>query len=237
LRRDTLLFARDPTQWGQLFILAALVIIYLANIRYMPTEIAPFRIAVAYWNLATLGLIVASVAGRFAFTAVGAEGAAFFASRALPFGAGPYVWAKFLFTAVPLTLLAGGTLFFSNRFLGVEGAALFYMLFVAVCSSLALSALALAAGCVAPVFDSRNPAKAVMSPWGLVYMVVAMGYVASLLATSARPVYRYYTSLLSGGPPPDYLRPALIVGLGSLAVLLLSLAFAWERLRRLEPGS
>ena len=32
--------------------------IYLANVRYMPTEIAPFRVAVAYWNLATLGLIV-----------------------------------------------------------------------------------------------------------------------------------------------------------------------------------
>ncbi|MEJ2422280.1 MAG: hypothetical protein P8018_11380, partial [Acidobacteriota bacterium] len=66
LRRDTLLFMRDPTQWGQLFILAALMVIYLFNVRYLPTGIAPFRIAVSYWNLATLGLIVASVAGRFA---------------------------------------------------------------------------------------------------------------------------------------------------------------------------
>jgi len=237
LRRDVLLFARDPTQWGQLFILAALVVIYLANVRYMPTEIAPFRIAVAYWNLATLGLIVASVAGRFAFTAVGGEGAAFFASRVLPVRAGPYLWAKFLFTAAPLTLLAGGTLFFSNRFLGVGGGALFYMLLVAVSASLTLSALALAAGCITPVFDSRNPAKAVMSPWGLVYMVVAMAYVVALLIASARPVYRYYTSLLSGGAPPDYLRPSLAVGFGSLALLALSLAFAWVRLRRLEPQS
>lgn len=236
LRRDTLLFARDPTQWGQLFILAALVVIYLANVRYMPMEIAPFRIAVAYWNLATLGLIVASVAGRFAFTAVGGEGAAYFASRALPVPAAPYLWAKFLFTAVPLTALSAGTLFLSNRFLGVEGAALAYMLLVSVVSSLALSALALAAGCVAPIFDAKNPAKAVMSPWGLVYMVIAMAYVSALLAASARPVYRYYTHLLSGGPPPDYLQPSLWVGATGLGLLSLSLAFAWVRLRRLEPG-
>lgn len=236
LRRDVLLFGRDPTQWGQLFILGALVVIYLANVRYMPTEIAPFRIAVAYWNLATLGLIVASVAGRFAFTAVGGEGAAYFASRALPVPAGAYLWAKFLFTAVPLTALSAGTLFLSNRFLGVEGGALAYMLLVSVASSLALSALALAAGCVAPIFDARNPAKAVMSPWGLVYMVVAMAYVSSLLVASARPVYRYYRHLLSGGPPPDYLTPALWVGALSLALLGLSLAYTWSRLKRLEPG-
>ncbi len=234
LRRDLLLFARDPTQWGQLFILAALVVIYLANVRYMPAEIAPFRIAVSYWNLATLGLIVASVAGRFAFTAVGSEGPAYFASRLLPLGAGSYVWAKFLFTAVPLTALSVFTLFFSNRYLGVEGAALNFAIFLAVCASLSLSALALACGCAAPVFDARNPAKAVMSAWGLIYMALSMAYVAALLVANARPVYAYYTMLLSGGDPPNYLTPALSVGIGSLTLLVLSLSYAWRRLRTLE---
>lgn len=235
LRRDVLLFARDPTQWGQLFILAALVVIYLANVRYMPTEIAPFRIAVSYWNLATLGLIVASVAGRFAFTAVGSEGQAYFASRVLPLSAGSYVWAKFLFTAVPLTVLAVFTLFWSNRFLGVEGDALAFALFLAICASLSLSAFALACGCASPVFDARNPAKAVMSAWGLIYMALSMGYVAAVLVANARPVYAYYTRLLSGGDAPNYLTPALSVGLGSLALLVLSLTYAWRRLRTLEP--
>ncbi len=236
LRRDALLFARDPTQWGQLFILAALVVIYLANVRYMPLEIAPFRIAVGYWNLATLGLIVASVAGRFAFTAVGSEGYAYFASRALPLPAGVYVWAKFLFTAVPLTVLASFTLFWSNRFLGVEGAALAYALFLSVCTALSLSALALAMGCVSPVMDAKNPAKAIMSAWGLLYMIVAMAYVGATLVASARPVFRYYTHLLGTGPEPDYLRPAFAVGAGSLLVTLLSLAFAWRRVRAMEVG-
>ncbi len=235
LKRDIILFARDPTQWGQLFILAALVVIYLANVRYMPTEIAPFRIAVSFWNLATLGLIVASVAGRFAFTAVGSEGQAYFASRSLPLSAASYLWAKYLFTAVPLALLSVLTLFLSNRFLGVEGEALAFALFVSLCAPLALSALALACGCVAPVFDSKNPAKGVMSAWGLIYMALSMGYVAALLVAEARPVYAYYTRLLSGGGPPEYLLPALSIGVGSAALLAASLFIAWRRLLSLEP--
>ena len=124
LRRDALLFFRDPTQWGQLIILAALVVIYLFNVRYMPEGVAIFKVAVSFWNLATLGLIVSSVAGRFAFTAVGSEGKAYFASRVLPLEVWPYLWAKYLFTAVPLSALSALTLYGSNRFLGVEGKAL-----------------------------------------------------------------------------------------------------------------
>ncbi len=235
LKRDILLFARDPTQWGQLFILAALVVIYLANVRYMPSEIAPFRIAVSFWNLATLGLIVASVAGRFAFTAVGSEGQAYFASRSLPVSAFSYLWAKYLFTAVPLTSLSVLTLFLSNRFLGVEGEALGFALFVSLCAPLALSGLALACGSIAPVFDSKNPAKAVMSAWGLIYMALSMGYVAALIIAEARPVYGYYTNLLSGGAPPQYLLAVLAIGTGSAALLAASLLIAWWRLRTLEP--
>jgi ABC-2 type transport system permease protein len=235
LRRDLLLFFRDPTQWGQLIILAALVVIYLFNVRYMPTGLTVFRVAVAFWNLATLGLIVASVAGRFAFTAVGSEGKAYFATRALPVDVWSYLWAKYLFTAVPLSALSALTLYGSNRFLGVTGAALAYTVFLAVWASLALAALALAVGSVEPVFDAKNPAKAVMSAWGLTYMFLALLYVGGLLVLSARPVYRYYSALLSGqGTPPDFVGAAVNVGGLSAAVVLSCFLFAAWRLKKLE---
>lgn len=234
LRRDVLLFFRDPTQWGQLIILAALVVIYLFNVRYMPTSLAMFKIAVAYWNLATLGLIVASVAGRFAFTAVGSEGKAFFASRVLPLDVWSYLWSKYLFTAIPLSLLAALTLYGSNRFLGIEGTALRYTVFLAVASSLAMAALALGMGCAQPVFDARNPAKAVMSAWGLTYMFVSLLYVGVVLVLSARPVYQYYSHLMGHGPEADYTRAALNVGGLSALIVLSSFLGAAGRLRRLE---
>ncbi|MEW5764804.1 MAG: putative ABC transporter permease subunit [Acidobacteriota bacterium] len=236
LRRDLLLFFRDPTQWGQLIILAALVVIYLFNVRLLPQEVAVLKVAVSYWNLATLGLIVASVAGRFAFTAVSSEGKAYFASRALPLGVGSYLWAKYLFTAVPLSMLASCALYGSNRFLGVRGEALHYTLFLAMASSLALAALALCLGCVAPVFDARNPAKAVMSAWGLTYMFLSLLYVGLVLVLSARPVYRYYAHLVGRGPEADFAGAALQVGAVSFALVVLCMGAAASRLKGLEPA-
>lgn len=234
LRRDALLFFRDPTQWGQLIILAALVVIYLFNVRYMPEGVAVFKVAVSFWNLATLGLIVSSVAGRFAFTAVGSEGKAYFASRALPLDVWSYLWAKYLFTAVPLSALSALTLYGSNLFLGVTGTALYYSVFLAVAASLALSALALCMGSAQPIFDARNPAKGVMSAWGLGYMFLSLTYVSAVLVFSARPVVQYYRHLLAQGPEAVYGLPALHVGGLSALVILASLLLASWRLKRLE---
>jgi ABC-2 type transport system permease protein len=234
LRRDALLFFRDPTQWGQLIILAALVVIYLFNVRYMPAGVSVFKVAVSFWNLATLGLIVSSVAGRFAFTAVGAEGKAYFASRSLPVGVWSYLWAKYLFTAVPLSGLSALTLYGSNRFLGVEGKALYYSVFLAICSAMALSAMALCMGSAQPVFDARNPAKGVMSAWGLGYMFLSLTYVCVVLILSARPVYQYYQHLLARGPEAAYGLPALNVGGLSALLVLVSLLIASWRLKHLE---
>ncbi|MGC8724438.1 MAG: putative ABC transporter permease subunit [Acidobacteriota bacterium] len=234
LRRDLLLFFRDPTQWGQVIILGALVVIYLFNVRFMPTDLEVFKVAVSFWNLATLGLIVASVAGRFAFTAVGSEGKAYFVSRVLPIDIWSYLWAKFLFTAIPLSALAALTLYGSNHFLGIRGEALGYTLFLAVAQSVTLAALALFMGTLDPVFDARNPAKAVMSAWGLTYMFVSLVYVGLVTVLSARPVFHYYQHLLGRGPAADYWPSALQVGAFSFAILVISFLTAGFRLQKLE---
>lgn len=234
LRRDLLLFFRDPTQWGQLIILAALVVIYLFNVRFLPQEVAVFKVAVSYWNLATLGLLVASVAGRFAFTAVGAEGKAFFASRTLPLSPAAYLWAKYLFTAVPLSGLSALILYGSNRFLGVSGEAFAFTLFLAVALSLTLTALALAMGTAAPVFDAKNPGRAVMSAWGLAYMFLSLAFVGLVLVLSARPVYRYYAHLLGREPAAHFAPASLQVGSLSAFLVLFCLSAAVRRLRHME---
>ena len=179
----------DPTQWGQLIILAALVVIYLFNVRYMPEGVAVFKVAVSFWNLATLGLIVSSVAGRFAFTAVGAEGKAYFASRALPLDVWSYLWAKYLFTAVPLSALSalpctGRTCSWAWR-----GRRSITRSFWPAASSLALSALALCMGSAQPIFDARNPAKGVISAWGLGYMFLSLTYVSAVLVLPPGPCF------------------------------------------------
>ncbi len=196
--RDIKAFFRSPAEWGQLFILAALVVIYLFNVRYIPHEIAPFRVAVTLLNFVTLLFVVASVAARFAFTSVGWEGKAFFTSRALPVSPVKFVLAKFLFTSVPLALFSLLTFYSAGRLIDLKGLPFAYFLGSTVLSVIFLTSLALYMGSRSPMFDERNPARMLVTPSGFLYMFFSMIYVAAVTIISSRPVYAHYINMIGG---------------------------------------
>lgn len=196
--RDIKAFFRSPAEWGQLFILAALVVIYLFNVRYIPHEIAPFRVVVTLLNFVTLLFVVASVAARFAFTSVGWEGKAFFTSRALPVSPVRFVLAKFLFTSVPLSLFSLLTFYSAGRLIDLKGLPFAYFLVSTVLSVIFLTSLAIYMGSRSPMFDERNPARMLVTANGFLYMFFSMIYVAAVTIISSRPVYAHYMSMIGG---------------------------------------
>jgi len=196
--RDVLSFFRSPAEWGQLFILAALLFIYLFNVRYMPREIAPFRVAVTLLNFVTLCFVTASVSARFAFTSIGWEGKAFFTSRALPIGPGMYVLAKFIFTGAPLAFFSGLAFFFAGRLIELDGWPFAFFMAASVAAALFFTAFAVYMGTRSPLFDERNPARMLVTPEGFLYMFFSMVYVGLLAVLAARPVYAHYIMMLSG---------------------------------------
>ena len=81
LIKDAKVFLRDVTQWSQLLLLCALVLIYLYNFRVLDLDQIPsmgglVKNVYAFLNLGLAGLVMATVAVRFVFRAVSAEGAA-----------------------------------------------------------------------------------------------------------------------------------------------------------------
>ena len=89
LLKDLKVFLRDVTQWSQLLLLCALVLVYLYNFRVLDLGRIPYMSGViknlyAFVNLGMAGLVMATVAVRFVFPAVSAEGAAFWIIRAAP---------------------------------------------------------------------------------------------------------------------------------------------------------
>ena len=87
LVKDLKVFLRDVSQWSQLLLLAALVLVYLYNFRVLDLERIPYmsgfiKNVYAFLNLGMAGLVMATVAVRFVFPAVSAEGAAFWIIRA-----------------------------------------------------------------------------------------------------------------------------------------------------------
>jgi ABC-2 type transport system permease protein len=79
LLKDLKCFMRDVSQWSQLLLLVALVLVYLYNFSALDIERLPYMSGflknVYAFNLGMAGFVMATVAVRFVFAAVSTEGA------------------------------------------------------------------------------------------------------------------------------------------------------------------
>jgi len=126
VQKDIKLFLRDTTQWTQLLLLAALVVVYLYNFRVLDLKQVPMATVylqnlLAFLNTGLAGFVTAAVAIRFVFPAVSIEGRAFWIVRSAPISMARLVWAKFWMYLIPLLLLAETLIILSNFFLNVSG--------------------------------------------------------------------------------------------------------------------
>ena len=89
LEKDIRVFFRDNTQWSQLLLLAALVVVYLYNFSVLPLEKSPIRLEyirnqLAFLNMGLAGFVLSAISVRFIFPAVSGEGGAFWIIRDIP---------------------------------------------------------------------------------------------------------------------------------------------------------
>src|SRR5690606_36396049 len=125
LLKDVKVFLRDVSQWSQLLLLLALVVVYLYNFRVLDLDRIPCMTGVVknvygFLNLAMAGFVMATVAVRFVFPGVSSEGAAFWIIRTSPVKLRDFLWSKFWAGLLPLMLLALTLTIVGNRFLGVD---------------------------------------------------------------------------------------------------------------------
>ncbi|MGH7899741.1 MAG: putative ABC transporter permease subunit, partial [Candidatus Binatia bacterium] len=97
--KDLKTFFRDTTQWSQLILLGALVVVYVYNFRVLPRAGAVFaqfylEQALGFLNLALSAFVVASVGVRFLYPAVSLEGKAFWLVRTAPLPLRRLWWSK-----------------------------------------------------------------------------------------------------------------------------------------------
>ncbi len=193
--KELRVFARDSAQWSQLVMLAVLLVVYVANVRYLPLSgdgmTAVLRNVIPFLNLALAGFVLASIAARFVFPSVSLEGRALWLLRSSPFSMGDLLWAKFWVGAVPLLALALILVGATNAMLGVR-------LFVHVVSLLAivamvfpLTAMALSYGTFYPQFDSENAAQIPTSFGGLLFMMSGIVLIAAVAFLTGRPAARF----------------------------------------------
>jgi ABC-2 type transport system permease protein len=170
---------RDVSQWSQLLLLLALVLIYLYNFRVLDLQRVPYmsgfiKNVYAFVNLGLASFVLATVAARFVFPAVSAEGAAFWIIRTSPISLRDFLWSKFWTGLVPVLVLTEGLTVAANELLGVDPVLKAVSACAIVFLSFALVGLATGLGARYPRFTADNPSQVAGSYGGIVYMILAV---------------------------------------------------------------
>jgi ABC-2 type transport system permease protein len=240
--KDLRLFFRDTTQWSQLILLAALLIVYLFNIKALPLfrgEQVPFFTVsvVSFLNLGLAGFVLASIAARFVFPAVSLEGRQMWLLRSSPLELRAMLWAKYWVGTIPLLVLALAITVLTNVLLRASP----FMMAVGVGTilllTLAISALALAFGAFYPQFDTENAAQIPTSFGGLVFMMATIALLAIVIVIESIPVYTYLRAAFQQEPlevTPVMIGAFALAGAVCIAATAIPLRLALRKMETYE---
>jgi len=205
LLKDVKIFLRDVSQWSQLLLLLALVLLYLYNFRVLDLERIPYMSAFiknvyAFVNLGMAGFVMATVAVRFVFPAVSAEGGAFWIIRTSPISLHDFLWSKFWTGFVPVLLLTEGLTVAANEFLGVDPFLKVAAAMAIVCMAFALVGLASGLGARYPRFGG-DASQVAGSYGGVAFMMQAVLFVLAIIALVGWPSSIYLLRQARRLPP------------------------------------
>jgi ABC-2 type transport system permease protein len=223
LIKDLKVFLRDVSQWLQLLPLAALVLLYLYNFRAFDLGRIPYMSDViknlyAFVNLGLAGFVVATVAVRFVFPAVSAEGNAFWIIRTAPVSLRDFLWSKFWTGLLPILMLTEVLTVTANQFLGVDPFLKIVAALGIAFMAFALVGLATGLGARYPRFGA-DPTQAAGSYGGIAFMILGVMYIIIMIGLLGWPSSLWMFSRLRGFRLSTA-REALMVGSFALAVIL-----------------
>jgi ABC-2 type transport system permease protein len=202
--KDIRTFLRDTTQWSQLFLLVALIVVYLYNFKVLPLDRSPMpagtiRTIVSFANLALAGFVLSAIAIRFAFPAVSLEGKAFWILQTAPVSLRALLWSKFWLNFVPLLLLGEVLVFLSNLLLRVPAWMMILSLITVFLLTIGIAAIGAGVGAMYPKFNFDNAAEIPTSFGGAVCMIISVAFVGVTVMIEAWPIYQLTLASLRPG--------------------------------------
>ena len=197
INKEIRTFFRDQTQWSQLFLIAALVVIYLYNFNALPLEKAPIKTVylqnlLSFLNMGLAGFVLTAITARFAYPAVSIEREAFWLVKSVPIALRSYLWIKFFIYFLPLLILTEILIIATNILLKVTP----FMMALSTTTIFFLVpgvvAMGIGFGAAYPDFKTDNPAQTVTSFGGILFMMVCGGYIGAVIFIEAGPVYNIF---------------------------------------------
>jgi ABC-2 type transport system permease protein len=196
-------FLRDQTQWPQVFLIIALIVVYLYNFSVLPLGKSPistlyFQNIFSFLNMGLATFVLTAVAARFVYPAVSIEGEAFWIVRSSPIRIRTFLWIKFWIYYIPLLILTETLIVASNMLLHVTP----FMMALSVTTVFfmvpGIVSMGVGFGAAYPDFKSENPAQSVTSFGGLLFMILCAGFIAVVIILEAGPVYSVFMADFRG---------------------------------------
>ena len=233
-------FFRDQTQWSQLFLIGALVIIYVYNFKVLPLEKSPIKTVylqnlLAFLNMGLASFVLTAISARFAYPAVSNEGEAFWLVKSAPVRIKTFLWIKFFIYFLPLLVLTEIIIVATNIFLQVTP----FMMTLSTVTMLfmvpGVVAMGIGLGAAYADFKSENPTQTVTSFGGFLFMILCGGFIAIIIILEASPVYRLFMANVRNRDlsPLEWiwiLGSFLMALLLSILVIILPMKFGEKRL-------
>ena len=199
VQKDLKLFFRDTSQWSQLFLLLALMVVYIYSFKLLPLERAAMpsfflQNLISFLNLGMVGFVTAAVAVRFVFPAVSLEGESFWIIRSSPMSLKEFLWAKFWSNLLPLLILSEILIVLSNTLLKVTPFMMWLGIITTFFMTFGITSLGVGLGAVFPRFKHENVAQIPTGFGGIVYMLITMLFIGVVIALEAWPVYRIFST-------------------------------------------
>ena len=198
-------FFRDQTQWSQLFLIAALVVIYIYNFNALPIEKSPIKTIylqnlLSFLNMGLALFVLTAITGRFAYPAVSSEKNAFWIVKSAPGTIKKFLWVKFFIYYFPLLILAEILIIFTNILLNVTAFMMILSIVTVFFLVPGIVAMGIGLGAAYPDFKAENPTQTVTSFGGLVFMILCAGYIGIVIVIEAGPVYSILMADINGQP-------------------------------------
>jgi ABC-2 type transport system permease protein len=243
VRKEIKIFWRDQTQWTQVILIGALIVVYIYNFKVLPLEKAPIKTfylqnLLSFLNMGLAGFVLIAVTARFAYPAVSTEQEAIWIVRSVPISLGNYLWIKFFIYFIPLLGLTELLIIATNILLKVTP----FMMALSTVNVLfmvpGIVSMGIGFGAGYPNFKSENPAQAVTGLGGLLFMMACAGYLGAVIMLEAGPVYSLFMANITQKALSN-LEWAWIVGsfalvfLISILVITLPMKFGERRLAKI----
>jgi ABC-2 type transport system permease protein len=244
LLKEMKTFLRDSAEWAQLFMIGALVVVYLYNFKLLPVKRSPFAVdfitnIISFLNIGLTGFIITSLAARFVFPSIGAEGGAFYIIQKAPLSVRRFLLYKCGFYAIPFTVLSLFLVVTSDHLLHINGPMWWISVTVSTLITWTVIGLALGFGAIYADFKAENRAAALGGMGAILFLFTAMTFEFMVLAIGSIPAYRLTAASISHRLPQTADMLFLVVWLvGSfLSALALAVFFLKRGIKRLTEAA